>query len=80
MQMQPISSEERERIAVRFGSVVPGAEWTRESGRLLKKRVNLPVLTHRQGLLPDWDGPGSAYPRAEPREMATAAGTVRLVS
>ena len=30
--------------------------------RLLAKRVNLPGLTHNQGLLPGWDGPGTDYP------------------
>jgi NAD(P)-dependent dehydrogenase (short-subunit alcohol dehydrogenase family) len=36
----------------------PGAD------RLLKKRVYLPGLTHKNGLLPGWDGPGTVYPRA----------------
>ena len=32
--------------------------------RLLKKRVNLPGLTHKEGLLPGWSVPGTAYPAA----------------
>lgn len=31
------------------------------SMRLLNKRVNLPGLTHKHGLLPGWDGPGSYF-------------------
>jgi 3-oxoacyl-[acyl-carrier protein] reductase len=30
--------------------------------RLLTKRVNLPGLTHKEGLLPGWSGPGTAFP------------------
>ena len=33
-----------------------------DADRLLKKRVNLPGLTHRHGLLPGWEGPGSNWP------------------
>jgi NAD(P)-dependent dehydrogenase (short-subunit alcohol dehydrogenase family) len=57
-------------------AIGPAVLWLLESpdaSRLINKRVNLPVLTHRQGLLPDWDGPGSAYPRADPKVTTTAA-------
>ena len=30
----------------------------------MKKRVSLPDLTNKLGLLPDWDGPGSAFATA----------------
>jgi hypothetical protein len=42
-------------------SIGPAIVWLIESpaaDRLLRKRVYLP-LTHRHGLLPDWDGPGT---------------------
>jgi NAD(P)-dependent dehydrogenase (short-subunit alcohol dehydrogenase family) len=29
--------------------------------RLLSKRVNLPGLSHKQGLVPGWQGPGTAF-------------------
>jgi NAD(P)-dependent dehydrogenase (short-subunit alcohol dehydrogenase family) len=48
-------------------SIGPAIVWLIESGqsdRLLSKRVNLPGLTHKHGLLQDWDGPGSTYPPA----------------
>ncbi len=32
-----------------------------EADRFLDKRVNLPGLTHRHGLLPGWGGPGTPY-------------------
>ena len=31
--------------------------------RLLSKRVDLPGLTHKHGLLPGWNGPGTSYSR-----------------
>ena len=34
------------------------------AARLMTKRVNLPGLTHKQGLLPGWDGPGSHFATA----------------
>jgi len=33
-----------------------------DADRLRRKRVNLPGVTHRQGLLPGWGGPGTLYP------------------
>ena len=44
MQMQPISTEERERIAVRFEALAPGLEWPRESGRLLSELTGTAVV------------------------------------
>jgi heat-inducible transcriptional repressor len=44
MQMQPISTDERERIAVRFDALMPGVEWTRESGRLLSELTGTAVV------------------------------------
>ncbi len=44
MQMQPISTDERERIAVRFEALAPGVEWTRESGRLLSELTGTAVV------------------------------------
>jgi NAD(P)-dependent dehydrogenase (short-subunit alcohol dehydrogenase family) len=32
-----------------------------EADRFLPKRVNLPGLTHKLGLLPGWDGPGTEW-------------------
>jgi NAD(P)-dependent dehydrogenase (short-subunit alcohol dehydrogenase family) len=37
-----------------------------EADRLRTKRINLPGITHRHGLLPGWDGPGSDYQRPAP--------------
>jgi NAD(P)-dependent dehydrogenase (short-subunit alcohol dehydrogenase family) len=34
-----------------------------DADRFLSKRVNLPGLTHKFGLLPGWDGPGSHFRR-----------------
>jgi NAD(P)-dependent dehydrogenase (short-subunit alcohol dehydrogenase family) len=34
------------------------------AGRFLSKRVNLPALTVKHDLLPDWDGPGSDFESA----------------
>ena len=31
------------------------------AAKFLSKRVNLPGLTHKQGLLPGWEGPGSRF-------------------
>jgi len=48
-------------------SIGPAIVWLASSpdaDRLLPKRVNLPGLTHKQGLLPGWDGPGSDYATA----------------
>jgi NAD(P)-dependent dehydrogenase (short-subunit alcohol dehydrogenase family) len=42
----------------------PAIVWLLESpdaDRLLAKRVNLPGLAHKHGLLAGWDGPGSLY-------------------
>jgi heat-inducible transcriptional repressor len=44
MQMQPVSTEERERIAVRFEALLPGLGWTRESGRLLSELTGTAVV------------------------------------
>lgn len=49
-------------------SIGPAVVWLVESPeahRLLAKRVNLPTVTHHNGLLPGWDGPGTMY-RPEP--------------
>ena len=46
-------------------SIGPALVWLVESpeaDRLLGKRVNLPGLTHRHGLLPGWGGPGTPWP------------------
>ena len=40
-----------------------------EASDLLSKRVNLPALTHKHGLLAGWGGPGTLYRR--PSEQAT---------
>ena len=49
-------------------SIGPAILWLVEAGdaaeRLRSKRINLPGLTHKQGLLEGWGGPGSAYPPA----------------
>jgi 3-oxoacyl-[acyl-carrier protein] reductase len=34
-----------------------------DAPHLLRKRIYLPAITEKYGLLPGWDGPGSAYPR-----------------
>jgi NAD(P)-dependent dehydrogenase (short-subunit alcohol dehydrogenase family) len=36
-----------------------------DANRLLAKRVHLPALTQKYGLLPGWNGPGTAYRPAE---------------
>ena len=33
-----------------------------DAPRLLHKRIYLPAITQKYGLLPGWDGPGSAFP------------------
>jgi 3-oxoacyl-[acyl-carrier protein] reductase len=46
-------------------SIGPAMVWlatSPDADRLRAKRVNLPGLTHRQGLLAGWGGPGSLYP------------------
>jgi NAD(P)-dependent dehydrogenase (short-subunit alcohol dehydrogenase family) len=46
-------------------AIGPAIVWLIESpeaDRLITKRVNLPGLTHRHGLLPGWGGPGTIYP------------------
>jgi 3-oxoacyl-[acyl-carrier protein] reductase len=45
-------------------SIGPAIVWlaaSPDADRLLSKRVNLPGLSHKQGLLPDWDGPGTPF-------------------
>jgi heat-inducible transcriptional repressor len=44
MQVRPLSFEEREHIIERFHAVVPGAEWTRESGRLVSELTGTAVV------------------------------------
>src|SRR6266545_819544 len=44
MQVQPLSSEERDHIAERFHALAPGATWTRESGRLLSELTGTAVV------------------------------------
>src|SRR4051812_32804214 len=44
MQVRPLSAEERENIIERFDAVVPGAEWTRESGRLVSELTGTAVV------------------------------------
>ncbi len=34
-----------------------------DADKLIDKRINLPSLTEKHGLLPDWDGPGTMYPK-----------------
>lgn len=46
-------------------SIGPAIVWLVQSpdaDRLLSKRVNLPGLTRKQGLLPAWSGPGTVFP------------------
>ncbi len=46
-------------------SIGPAMVWLVQSpdaDRLRSKRVNLPGLTHKQGLLAGWGGPGTLYP------------------
>jgi NAD(P)-dependent dehydrogenase (short-subunit alcohol dehydrogenase family) len=46
-------------------SIGPAVVWSLQSPdaeRLLAKRVYLPSLTHRHGLLAGWEGPGTAFP------------------
>jgi NAD(P)-dependent dehydrogenase (short-subunit alcohol dehydrogenase family) len=49
-------------------SIGPAIQWLVDGGeaaeRLRSKRINLPSLTHKQGLLAGWDGPGTAYPKS----------------
>ena len=48
-------------------SIGPAIVWlvgSPDADRFLPKRVNLPGLTHKQGLLPGWDGPGTVYATA----------------
>jgi 3-oxoacyl-[acyl-carrier protein] reductase len=48
-------------------SIGPAIVWLARSpdaDRLLPKRVNLPGLTQKQGLLPGWDGPGTVFATA----------------
>jgi 3-oxoacyl-[acyl-carrier protein] reductase len=45
-------------------AIGPAIVWLLEStdaARLQTKRINLPTITARHGLLPGWDGPGSPY-------------------
>jgi NAD(P)-dependent dehydrogenase (short-subunit alcohol dehydrogenase family) len=49
-------------------SIGPAVVWlvqSPEADRLLAKRVNLPGLTHKHGLLPNWAGPGTAWQRTQ---------------
>jgi NAD(P)-dependent dehydrogenase (short-subunit alcohol dehydrogenase family) len=34
-----------------------------DAPHLLRKRIYLPAITEKYGLLPGWDGPGSAFPQ-----------------
>jgi NAD(P)-dependent dehydrogenase (short-subunit alcohol dehydrogenase family) len=46
-------------------SIGPAIVWllrSPDAERLLAKRVYLPGLTHRHGLLAGWQGPGTAFP------------------
>jgi 3-oxoacyl-[acyl-carrier protein] reductase len=45
-------------------AIGPAIEWLvreRAADRLLSKRVDLPGLSHKHGLLPGWDGPGTSF-------------------
>src|SRR4051794_1139778 len=44
MQVQPLSLEIKEHIAERFQALAPGADWTRESGRLLSELTGTAVV------------------------------------
>jgi heat-inducible transcriptional repressor len=44
MQVRPLEAEERERIDERFHALVPGADFTRESGRLLSELTGTAVI------------------------------------
>lgn len=46
-------------------SIGPAIVWlldAPEASRLLSKRVYLPGITHKHGLLAGWDGPGTVFP------------------
>jgi len=47
-------------------AIGPAVVWLAKSPdalRLVRKRVSLPDITHKHGLLPGWDGPGTPYPK-----------------
>lgn len=47
-------------------AIGPAVVWLAQSPdalRLTRKRVSLPDITHKHGLLPGWDGPGTPYPK-----------------
>jgi NAD(P)-dependent dehydrogenase (short-subunit alcohol dehydrogenase family) len=44
-----------------IGTAITWLVQSPDADRLLSKRVNLPGLAHRQGLLPGWGGPGTVY-------------------
>jgi NAD(P)-dependent dehydrogenase (short-subunit alcohol dehydrogenase family) len=45
-----------------IGKAITWLVQSSDADRFLPKRVNLPGLTHKLGLLPGWDGPGSPWP------------------
>jgi 3-oxoacyl-[acyl-carrier protein] reductase len=45
-----------------IGSAIAWLVRSAEASRLLSKRIHLPSITQKYGLLPGWDGPGSPYP------------------
>jgi NAD(P)-dependent dehydrogenase (short-subunit alcohol dehydrogenase family) len=55
---RPVCPPEAIGVAVRWLVSAP------EAARLIGKRIHLPAITERNGLLPGWDGPGSAYDRS----------------
>ena len=47
-------------------AIGPAIVWLAQSPdaiRLVRKRVSLPDITHKHGLLPGWDGLGTQYPK-----------------
>lgn len=46
-------------------AIGPAIVWLAQSpdaARLIRKRISLPDITHKHGLLPGWDGPGTVFP------------------
>jgi NAD(P)-dependent dehydrogenase (short-subunit alcohol dehydrogenase family) len=54
------------------GAAIAWIVATPEADRLQSKRINLPALAHKHGLLPGWEGPGTAYMRPEQNRSQSA--------